>query len=86
MFNNARHFISSAPIKPLEPIIKNFMSLIEYNVKLNKKSLNEKYEDIEILRFLDNHLPVKMVKANGSKIAIDTLEDFNKAKRIIEKL
>jgi 3-deoxy-manno-octulosonate cytidylyltransferase (CMP-KDO synthetase) len=61
---------------------KKFLS----RIKLNKKSLNEKYEDIEILRFLDNHLPVKMVKANGSKIAIDTLEDFNKAKRIIEKL
>jgi 3-deoxy-manno-octulosonate cytidylyltransferase (CMP-KDO synthetase) len=54
-------------------------------INFNKKSLNEKYEDIEILRFLDNSFPIKMVKVNGSEIAIDTIDDFNRAKFLLEK-
>lgn len=48
-------------------------------IKLNKKSYNESFEDIEILRFIDNGIKVKMIKAQGSKIAIDTYKDYKKA-------
>jgi len=52
-------------------------------ITLNIKSKNEKYEDIEILRFLENGIKVKMIKTEGSKIAIDTPSDVLKAKRIL---
>ena len=48
-------------------------------IPFNKKSYNENHEDIEILRFLDNSIKVKMTKAQGSKIAIDTFRDYKNA-------
>lgn len=39
----------------------------------------EKIEDIEILRFLENDIPVKMIKVSSSSIAIDVPEDVEKA-------
>jgi 3-deoxy-manno-octulosonate cytidylyltransferase (CMP-KDO synthetase) len=51
----------------------------------NKKSKLEKYEDIEILRFIENGIKVKMIKAKGSKIAIDTISDYLKAKKLLTK-
>ncbi len=54
-------------------------------IEFNKKSLNEKHEDIEIIRFIDNGIKVKMIKAQGSKVAIDTLEDFRNAVSYLKK-
>ena len=51
----------------------------------NKKGKLEKDEDIEILRFLENNIKVKMIKAEGSKIAIDTRLDFIRAKKLLKK-
>ena len=52
--------------------------------KYNKKSFNENYEDIEILRFLEKGIKVKMIKGKGSKLAIDTKEDYLLAKKILK--
>ena len=43
--------------------------------KSSKKGSLEKFEDIEILRFLDLNLPVKMVEVSGSIYAVDRPED-----------
>lgn len=41
-----------------------------------KKSHNETLEDIEILRFVDNSVPVKMVKSNFKTHSVDYPEDI----------
>ena len=46
----------------------------------NKKTFNEKMEDIEILRFLDLGYKVKMVKMSNDSISIDTNADLKKVK------
>jgi 3-deoxy-manno-octulosonate cytidylyltransferase (CMP-KDO synthetase) len=51
-----------------------------------KKSPLEKIEDIEILRFIENNIPVKMIKVNENKLSVDTKEDLNKARNINFKL
>lgn len=43
----------------------------------------EKIEDIEILRFLENDIPVKMIKVTSSSLAIDVPEDVEK---VLKKL
>ena len=53
--------------------------------KFKSKTKNENIEDIEILRFLDLGEKVKMIKVNGSKLAIDTYKDFNEAKKCYYK-
>lgn len=53
-------------------------------IKKNKKTTLEKFEDIELLRFLENNIKIKMISAIGSKVAIDTKSDFQKAKKILQ--
>lgn len=43
--------------------------------EFGRKSTLEKYEDIEILRFLDLSIPVFMVETDGASLAVDILED-----------
>ena len=38
----------------------------------------EKFEDIEILRFFDLNIPIKMVETSGSSLAVDVIEDVKK--------
>lgn len=47
------------------------------------KSPLENEEDIEILRFLENDIPVKMVEVDNGSIAIDTPEDVEKYYELI---
>lgn len=42
---------------------------------MNKKALFEHYEDIEILRFFDLGIPIKMVETKGNSLAVDIPED-----------
>ena len=87
--NNFLNYISRSPIPGNKQgkFIKAFKQVCIYafphkhlsKIQLNKKSYNEIYEDIEILRFIDNSIKVKMIKAQGSKIAIDTLKDYKNA-------
>lgn len=48
-------------------------------ITLNKKSKIEKYEDIEILRFLELGYKVKMIKMSNKSLAVDTQNDLDKA-------
>ncbi len=45
----------------------------------------EKVEKLENLRFIYNAMPVKMVEINYNPIGIDTLEDLEKARKLLEK-
>lgn len=50
------------------------------------KSPNEQREDIEILRFLDAGIPVRMVRATGPlSVAVDHPEDIDVVTRILTK-
>ena len=50
-----------------------------------KFSKNEISEDIEILRFLELDIPVKMVKVSGSSIAVDIKSDIKKVESYLRK-
>ena len=49
-----------------------------------RKSETEKIEDIEILRFFDLGVKIKMVKLNSNSIAVDVLSDVKKAEKILK--
>lgn len=51
--------------------------LIEY-ARFSRKSQLEAYEDIEILRYLDIGIPVKMVEMSGGSLAVDEPDDIKK--------
>lgn len=51
----------------------------------NKKSLIEKIEDIEILRFFDYGIKIKMVKLHSNSVAVDEIKDIKKAEKILKK-
>ena len=51
-----------------------------------KKTFLEKYEDIEILRFLENGKKIKMVKLSSSSYAVDTFDDIKKVEKIFKRL
>ena len=50
-----------------------------------KKSNVENIEDIEILRFFDLDVKVKMVMLNSNSVAVDTIYDVKKAEKLIKK-
>ena len=49
--------------------------------RYNKKSLIEKKEDIEILRFLELGIKIKMFKASSASLAVDTPNDVLKVEK-----
>lgn len=49
------------------------------------KTLNEQYEDIEILRFLDMGYKVKMKETTVDSIAVDVVEDIQKVEAFLDK-
>jgi 3-deoxy-manno-octulosonate cytidylyltransferase (CMP-KDO synthetase) len=51
-----------------------------------KKTKIEEVEDIEILRFLENDIPVTMLKVSSSSIAVDVPEDVEKVKKVMLEL
>lgn len=93
--NNFLMYMSRAPIPSSKKKIftKSYKQVCIYGYPretlkrglFNKKTKNEIFEDIEILRFLEKGFKIKMIKANGSQIAIDTKEDLQRAKKILEK-
>lgn len=58
-----------------------YNDLIKFG-KFGKKSRNEQYEDIEILRFLDFGSKIKMLNIKSSSIAVDTISDLNRVRKI----
>ena len=62
------------------------MLLIKSSLKnfiLKKKSETEKIEDIEILRFFDLNIKIKMIRLNSNSVAVDVLEDVKKAEKLL---
>ncbi|MDC6387798.1 3-deoxy-manno-octulosonate cytidylyltransferase [Maribacter sp. PR1] len=54
--------------------------------KKNIKSTYEDFEDIEILRFFDLGIPIKMVETSGNSLAVDCPEDVLKVEAEILRL
>ena len=52
--------------------------------KLKKKSKNELIEDIEIIRFLDIGIKIKMINVKNHSLAVDTPNDLRKVRKIFE--
>ena len=40
-------------------------------------------EDIEILRFFDLDIKIKMIKLNSNSVAVDEIKDVKKAEKIL---
>lgn len=58
---------------------------LKFFVSIKSKTTLEEIEDIEILRFLENDIPVQMVEVNQGSVAIDTPDDVQKVLDIMEK-
>jgi len=58
-------------------------SLLEFSKRSSKTKLEEQ-EDIEILRFLELGYEVQMIKLKGNSIAVDTPEDVERVKLVLE--
>ena len=52
--------------------------------KFGKKSYLEKIEDIEILRFFELNIPIKMVSVSKSSIAVD-IKRYKKSRKSFEE-
>ena len=52
----------------------------------NKKGKLEKIEDIEILRFFEDNIKIKMIRLNSESVAVDEKKDVKKVEKIIKKL
>jgi 3-deoxy-manno-octulosonate cytidylyltransferase (CMP-KDO synthetase) len=88
-------YISRSLIPGSKKIIKNKnyfkqVCIYAFNKKelkkfysLKKKSEIENMEDIEILRFFDLGIKIKMVKLNSNSVAVDEISDVKKAEKII---
>ena len=50
---------------------------------MKKKSKIEEMEDIEILRFFDLGIKIKMIKLNSNSVAVDEISDVKKAEKIL---
>ena len=61
----------------------NFNELKKY-YEFGKKSEIEEMEDIEILRFFDLGIKIKMIKLNSNSVAVDEISDVKKAEKILK--
>ncbi len=50
-----------------------------------KKSKVEKSEDIEMIRFLELNVPIKMIKLSKGSIAVDVISDIKKVEKSLKK-
>ena len=62
----------------------NKIELNKFN-SFKKKGKLEEIEDIEILRFFETNIKIKMIKLNSNSIAIDEVEDVKKAEKILKQ-
>ena len=78
---------SKKKIKYLKQVCIYAFSKKELSIfqKIKKKNRLEKYEDIEILRFLELGKKIKMVRLNTKTYAVDVLSDIKKVEKIIKK-
>ena len=79
--------------KSLKPVYKKQICIYAFNrEELNafgnhqERAEFESFEDIEILRFFDLNIPIKMVETSGSSLAVDVVEDVETVERELVKL
>ena len=60
-----------------------FKSLKIFSSLKNKTPI-EKIEDIELIRFLELGIDIKMIKLSNKSIAVDTYKDLTKVRKIIK--
>ena len=77
----ARHRIEPAHFDQ----VINFHRLALDVFSSRTKTLNEQYEDIEILRFVDMGYKVKMKETTVDSIAVDVPSDVKKVENFLEK-
>jgi len=53
--------------------------------KYNKKGYSEKFEDIELLRFFELDIPIRMLKTRKSSLAVDIKSDIKLIERYLKK-
>lgn len=68
--------------KHLGVLCYNFEALKFFND--NKKNENEKVEDINELRFIENGQKIKMIEVNANSLSVDTPKDLQKVIDIIK--
>jgi 3-deoxy-manno-octulosonate cytidylyltransferase (CMP-KDO synthetase) len=61
----------------------NKKQLYQYGSQ-NRKSYLEKIEDIELLRFFDLNIPIKMIKVSDRSIAVDIKSDIKKVETFLK--
>ena len=54
-------------------------------MKEKKKSWLEKIEDIEILRYFELNIKIKMIKLDSNSVAVDEVKDIAKAEKLLIK-
>jgi 3-deoxy-manno-octulosonate cytidylyltransferase (CMP-KDO synthetase) len=75
----------------LEPKIKHQIPVYGFTKKAllefsrHKKTINEQYEDVELLRFVDLGYKLKMVETDASSIAVDIPSDIQKVEKFLDK-
>ena len=52
---------------------------------IKKKTLLEKIEDCELLRFIELGFEIRMIKMSNKSVAIDTKEDLRQVRKILKK-
>lgn len=95
--NNNLIYMSRLPIPGIKdtatgvPVYKKQICIYAFNYQelktygeATQKAEYEKYEDIEILRFFDYGIPVKMVETTKSSLAVDVIEDVKKVEDYIK--
>ncbi|MGN1303816.1 MAG: 3-deoxy-manno-octulosonate cytidylyltransferase, partial [Oscillospiraceae bacterium] len=59
-------------------------SSLEY-YKNTPRGVIERIEDIEMLRMIENHKMVKVVKVENESLAVDTQKDLERIRKIISE-
>lgn len=63
--------------------IYSFSKAILNKIPLNNKKTLEEIEDLELLRFLENDIKVKMVEMSSDSLSVDFPEDIKKVEKIL---
>lgn len=92
---NEAIYISRSPIPypkgSLEFTYKKHVGVYAYNKKAldfyhkTKRGINEKIEDIDLLRFVENNIVVNMINVDCETLSVDTPKDLEKVVEIVKK-
>jgi 3-deoxy-manno-octulosonate cytidylyltransferase (CMP-KDO synthetase) len=95
--NNDLLYMSRSPIPGNKSAVFNFgykqiciyafpKTALQKFISNSKKTPFEEVEDIEILRFLELGLPVKLIEVSGNSMAVDIESDVHKVIEIIKNI